>query len=218
MAVLEKIRQNLGLNAPLWHQYLDYFGRIFHGNLGYSYVSDEPVTTIITHALPVDLSLAIPAGIIWLSVGLGLGSFAARHSTSVGARTATVFVLAGLSIPTFMLGIALVYLFGGIWIPGLDLFPRPGNSWTPFLVSPLEWAHGLILPWITLAFISSATYVRLSRSSMREVLGEDFVQAVLSQDRPVVQGVVLATSAFIVVANIVVDGLYGVIDPRVRVS
>jgi hypothetical protein len=74
-----------------------------------------------------------------------------------------------------MLGIALVYLFGGIWIPGLDLFPRPGSSWTPFLVSPLEWAHGLILPWITLAFISSATYVRLSRSSMREVLGEDYI-------------------------------------------
>ena len=276
VAVLERIRQNLGLNLPLWHQYLDYFGRIFHGNLGYSYVSGAPVTTVIIHALPVDLSLAIPAGIIWLSVGLGLGSFAARNSTSVGARTATLFVLAGLSIPTFMLGIALVYLFGGIWIPGLDLFPRPGSSWTPFLVSPLEWAHGLILPWITLAFISSATYVRLSRSSMREVLGEDYitsararglserrvvyrhalhaaiapimtqfgidlatllggaiiteivfnlpglgraiVEAVLSQDRPVVQGVVLAASAFIVVANIVVDGLYGVIDPRVRVS
>jgi peptide/nickel transport system permease protein len=275
-ATLERIRENLGLHTPLWNQYLDYFGRIFHANLGYSYASGEPVTTIIIRALPVDLSLAIPAGIIWLSVGLGLGTLAARRSTSVGARTAALLVLAGLSIPTFMLGMALVYLFGGTWIPGLDLFPRPGNSWTPFLVSPLEWAHGLILPWITLAFISSATYVRLSRSSMREVLGEDYITAararglserrvvyrhalhaaivpimtqfgidlatllggaiitevvfelpglgraivgaVLSQDRPVVQGVVLAASAFIVVANIIVDGLYGVIDPRVRVS
>jgi peptide/nickel transport system permease protein len=140
-------------------------------------------------------------------------------------------------------------------------------------VSPLQWAHGLILPWITLAFVSSATYVRLWRSSLRDVLGEEYitaararglserrvvfrhaihaavspvmtqfgidlatvlggaiitevvfdlpglgratVQAIFNQDRPVVQGVVLATSAFIVVANIIVDALYSVIDPRV---
>jgi len=275
-ATLERIRESLGLTLPLWQQYLDYFGRIFHGNLGYSYVSGQPVTTIILRALPVDLSLAIPAGILWLIVGLGLGTFAARRTASIPARTATIFVLAGLSVPTFMLGIALVDLFGGVLIPGLHLFPLPGESWTPFQVNPLAWAHGLILPWITLAFVSSATYVRLSRSAMRDVLGEEYitaararglserrvlyrhalhaaaspimtqfgidlatvlggaiitevvfdlpglgraaVQAIFSQDRPVVQGVVLAASAFIVVVNIVVDGLYGVIDPRVTVS
>ena len=141
----------------------------------------------------------------------------------------------------------------------LHLFPRPGESWTPFLINPLGWAYGLVLPWITLALVSSATYVRLTRSSMRDVLGEDYitaararglsdrrvvyrhalhaavspvmtqfgvdlgtvlggaivtevvfnspgwgramVQAVLSQDRPVVQGSCWATSAFIVVAQ-----------------
>jgi peptide/nickel transport system permease protein len=274
--VLQRIRESLGLNQPLWTQYLDYFGRIFHGNLGYSYVSDAPVTTIIVRALPVDLSLAIPAALIWLGVGLGIGSMAARHTSSARARGATLFILGGLSIPTFMLGIALVYVFCGVLIPGLDLFPRPGASWTPFQVSPLQWAHGLILPWITLAFVSSATYVRLWRSSLRDVLGEEYitaararglserrilfrhaihaavspvmtqfgidlatvlggaiitevvfdlpglgravVQAIFNQDRPVVQGVALATSAFIVVANIVVDALYGVIDPRVKAS
>jgi peptide/nickel transport system permease protein len=274
--VLQKIREALGLNLPLWQQYLDYFGRIFHGNLGYSYLSGQPVTSIIFRALPVDLSLAIPAGIIWLGVGLLVGSIAARRSRSVGARAATLFILAGLSVPTFLLGIALFYVFSGVLIPGLDLFPRPGASWTPFQVNPLEWAHGLVLPWITLAFVSSATYVRLWRSSLRDVLGEEYitaararglserrvvyrhalhaamspimtqfgidlaavlggaiitevvfdlpglgravVQAVFNQDRPVVQGVVLATSTFIVVANIVVDALYGVIDPRVTLS
>jgi peptide/nickel transport system permease protein len=274
--VLQKIREALGLNLPLWQQYLDYFGRIFHGNLGYSYLSGQPVTSIIFRALPVDLSLAIPAGIIWLGVGLLVGSIAARRSRSVGARTATLFILAGLSVPTFLLGIALFYVFSGVLIPGLDLFPRPGANWTPFQVNPLEWAHGLVLPWITLAFVSSATYVRLWRSSLRDVLGEEYitaararglserrvvyrhalhaamspimtqfgidlaavlggaiitevvfdlpglgravVQAVFNQDRPVVQGVVLATSTFIVVANIVVDALYGVIDPRVTLS
>jgi len=276
VAVLQKIREALGLTLPLWQQYLDYFGRILHGNLGYSYVSGQPVTSIILRALPVDLSLAIPAGIIWLGVGLLVGSIAARRSTSVGARGATLFILAGLSVPTFILGIALIYVFTGVLIPGLDLFPRPGESWTPFQVNPLEWAHGLVLPWITLAFVSSATYVRLWRSSLRDVLGEEYitaararglserrvvyrhamhaaispimtqfgidlagvlggaiitevvfdlpglgravVQAIFNQDRPVVQGVVLATSAFIVVANIVVDALYGVVDPRVTLS
>ena len=150
----------------------------------------------------------------------------------------------------------------------------PGQSWTPFQVSPLEWAHGLILPWITLAFVSSATYVRLWRSSLRDVLGQEYitaarargisewrityrhalraaispvmiqfgidlatvlggaivtevvfqlpglgrtmVQAILNEDRPVVQGAVIAMSAFIVVASIAVDVLHALIDPRIR--
>jgi peptide/nickel transport system permease protein len=232
------------------------------------------VSSIVLRALPVDISLALPAGIIWLSVGVVVGTIAARHPNSRRAWTAMLFVLGGLSIPTFIFGIALINLFTGVH--GLALFPRPGESWTPFLVNPLQWAHGLILPWIALAFVSSATYVRLWRSSLRDVLGEDYitaarargisesritythalraavspimiqfgidlatvlggaivtevvfqlpglgrtmVQAVLSQDRPVVQGAVLVTSAFIVVANIAVDILHTLIDPRIRVA
>jgi peptide/nickel transport system permease protein len=271
---LQKIRENLGLNHPLWQQYLEYFGRIFHGNLGYSYGSDAPVTSIVFHAIPVDISLAVPAGIIWLSIGLSVGTIAARRPNSIRAWAATIFVLAGLSVPTFIFGGALIYIFGSLVIHGVTIFPRPGQSWTPFLVSPLEWAHGLILPWITLAFVSSATYVRLWRSSLLDVLGQEYitaarargisewritfrhalsaavppimiqfgvdlatvlggaivtevvfqlpglgrtmVEAILNQDRPVVQGAVLVTSAFIVVANIVVDALHTLIDPRVR--
>jgi peptide/nickel transport system permease protein len=273
---LQRIREALGLTHPLWQQYLEYFGRIFHGNLGSSFSSGAPVSSIILHAIPVDISLAVPAAIIWLAVGFGVGTIAARQPTSKRAWAATLFVFAGLSIPTFMLGIALVYIFGGLLIHGLDLFPVPGESWTPFTVNPLEWAHGLILPWITLAFVSSATYVRLWRSSLRDVLGEEYitaarargiserrityryalraaisptmiqfgidlgtvlggavvtevvfdlpglgrtmVQAVLSQNRPVVLGAVIVASAFIVVANIAVDALHSLIDPRIRVS
>jgi peptide/nickel transport system permease protein len=271
---LQRIRESLGLNHPLWQQYLDYFGRILHGNLGYSYGSGAPVSSIVLRALPVDISLALPAGIIWLGVGLSVGTIAARHPNSRRAWAATLFVFAGLSIPTFIFGVALVYLFGGVLIQGIHLFPRPGESWTPFLVSPLEWAHGLILPWITLAFVSSATYVRLWRSSLRDVLGQEYitaarargiserrityrhalraaispimiqfgvdlatvlggaivtevvfqlpglgrtmVQAIISEDRPVIQGAVIATSAFIVVASIAVDVLHTLIDPRIR--
>jgi peptide/nickel transport system permease protein len=273
---LQRIRESLGLTHPLWQQYLDYFGRIMHGDLGYSFSSAEPVSSIVLRAIPVDISLAIPAGIIWLSVGLVVGTIAARHPNTIRAWTATLLVFAGLSIPTFIFGIALVYIFGGVLIHGLDLFPRPGESWTPFLVNPLKWAHGLILPWITLAFVSSATYVRLWRSSLRDVLGEEYitaarargisewrityrhalraavspimiqfgidlatvlggaivtevvfqlpglgrtmVEAILNQDRPIVQGAILVTSAFIVVTNIAVDVLHSLIDPRIRIS
>jgi peptide/nickel transport system permease protein len=273
---LQRIRESLGLTHPLWQQYLDYFGRIIHGDLGYSFGSAEPVSSIVLRAIPVDISLAIPAGIIWLSIGLVVGTVAARHPNTIRAWSATLLVFAGLSIPTFILGIALVYIFSGVLIHGLDLFPRPGESWTPFLVNPLQWAHGLILPWITLAFVSSATYVRLWRSSLRDVLGQEYitaarargisewrityrhglraavspvmiqfgidlatvlggaivtevvfqlpglgrtmVEAILNQDRPIVQGAILATSAFIVVTNIVVDVVHSLIDPRIRVS
>ena len=133
---LNRIREELGLNLPLWQQYLNYFGRILHGNLGYSYVSGEPVTTIVARAVPVDLSLAIPAGVIWLTVGLGLGIMAARHPNSARARAATLFVFAGLSVPTFIVGIALLDLFDGVLIRWLGLFPPPGSSWTPFLTNP----------------------------------------------------------------------------------
>ena len=271
---LQQIRESLGLDHPLWQQYLDYLGRIVHGDLGYSYGSGAPVTSIIFRALPVDISLAIPAAIIWLGVGLSIGTIAARSPDSRRAWTATLFVFAGLSIPTFIFGGMLIYVFCGVLIQGLHLFPPPGESWTPFQVSPLEWAHGLVLPWITLAFVSSATYVRLWRSSFRDVLGQEYitaarargipewrityrhavsaaispvmiqfgidlatvlggaivtevvfqlpglgrtmVQAILSEDRPVVQGAVIATSSFIVVVTIAVDVLHTLIDPRIR--
>lgn len=273
---LAKIRESLGLTRPMWEQYVDFFARIFHGDLGYSYVSSEPVAGIIFRSIPVDLSLAIPAAVIWLTVGLGIGIAAARRPESRRARYASIFVIAGVSVPTFFLGTALVDVLGGVFFPRLSVFPPPGASWTPFLVNPLQWAHGLILPWITLAFASSATYVRLSRSSMRDVLGEEYiiaarargvserrviyrhalhaaitpimtqfaidlatvlggaivtevvfdlpglgramVRGVLTEDRPVVQGVVVAVSLFVVVANIVVDALYSIVDPRVRLA
>lgn len=271
---LERIRLSLGLNHPLWQQYLEYFGRIFHGDLGYSYGSGAPVSSIVLRAIPVDISLAVPAGIIWLAIGLSIGTIAARRPNSRRAWAATLFVFAGVAIPTFVFGVALIDIFTTIRVHGNYLFPPPGESWTPFLVNPLEWAHGLVLPWLTLAFVSSATYVRLWRSSLRDVLGQDYitaarargisesrityhhamsvaispvviqfgvdlatvlggaivteivfqlpglgrtmVQAVLNEDRPVVQGAVIATSAFIVVASIAVDVLHTLIDPRIR--
>src|SRR5579884_3458916 len=273
-AMIQRITDSLGLQRPLWQQYLAYFDRIFHLNLGYSFTSNAPVWNIVAHAVPVDVSLAVPAALIWLSVGLSIGVMAARHPGSLRARVATILVLGGMSIPSFLLGTLLVYVFTGLLTHALNVFPPPGESWTPFTSNPIEWAHGLVLPWLTLGFASAATYVRLTRSAFRDVLSEDYITAarargvperrlilrhalrvavtplltqfgidfaaviagaivtevifglpglgrtligaVDSQDLPVVQGVVLLLSTVVVVANLVVDILYGVIDRRVR--
>jgi len=274
--LVASIRAALGLNKPLWQQYLGYLGRLFQGNLGESYKLHEQVTSLIGQWVQVDISLAVGAGIIWLVMGLSVGILAARRPRSVWDRGATVFVLTGLSTPTFILGLLLLYLFFYILTTnGIAIFPGAGN-YTPFLTNPAQWAHDLILPWLTLALITAATYARLSRSSLLEVLGEDYIRtarakglserriiyrhalraaftpivtqfgidlatvlggaiitetvfglpglgqnvvlAISRQDLPVIEGIVLIAAAFIVVANIVVDALYAVVDPRVRLT
>ena len=276
VAQVAAITKSLGLDQPLWHQYLGFLGRVLSGNLGESYKLHEPVTTLLGRWAPVDISLAIPAGIIWLAMGLGVGIIAARRPRSIWDRSATVFVLTGLSTPTFILGLLLLYLFFYILTThGIGIFPGAG-TYTAFNQDPVQWARDLILPWITLALITAATYARLSRSSLLETLGEDYirtarakglserrityrhalraaitpivtqfgidlatvlggaiitetvfglpglgqnvVQAIARDDLPVIEGIVLVAAAFIVVANIVVDTLYAVIDPRVRLS
>jgi peptide/nickel transport system permease protein len=266
----------LGLNHPVWQQYLIYLNRLIHLNLGTSYKLRESVTALIGQWVPIDIALAVGAGIIWLVLGLSIGILAARRPRSVWDRSATVFVLTGLSTPTFILGLLLLYIFFYILTThGISIFPGAG-TWTPLHVNPLQWLRDLILPWITLALITAATYARLSRSSLLDTLGEDYIRtarakglserrvmyrhalraaitpivtqfgidlatvlggaiitetvfglpglgqnvvlAISREDLPVIQGIVLVAAAFIVAANIVVDVLYAVIDPRVRLS
>src|ERR1039458_8519040 len=139
------IRASLGLDHPLWQQYLSYLGRLITGNLG-------------------------------LILGLSVGILAARRPRSVWDRSATVFVLTGLSTPTFILGLLLLYVFFYLLTThGVSIFPGAGN-YTPFLTNPAQWVRDLILPWLTLALITAATYARLSRSSLLEVLGEDYIR------------------------------------------
>ena len=188
-------------------------------------------------------------------------------------RTFTGLALLFYSMPTFVLGFLLLLIFYyELTIHGLNAFP--GSGYTPFTTNPFEWFRGLVLPWFTLALVSAATYTRLTRGSMLDVMGEDYirtarakglserrvifrhslraaltpvvtqfgidvgvllggaiiteqvfglpglgytaVQAIGQQDLPVIIGVVLVAATAVVVANIVVDALYAVLDPRVR--
>lgn len=273
--LVHSVTAQLGLDQPIQVQYWHFIVRLLHGDLGFSYYSHEPVTTLIARALPVTASLAIGAAIIWVVLGVLIGILSATRPRTLLDRAATLFALTGLSFPTFVLGLLLLYfLFFQLHLAGINLFP--GSGYVPLTQDPAGWFSHLILPWITLAVASMAVYVRLTRGQMLEVFGEDYirtarakglsdarvtfrhalraalvpivtqfgidvavllggaivteqvfglnglgrmsVQAVVNQDEPVIIAVVLLAAVFVVIANIVVDLLYAVLDPRVRLT
>ena len=269
------VTHQLGLDQPIYVQYGDFIGRLLHGDLGYSYYSHQPVSSLIGAALPVTASLVVGSALIWVVLGVLIGVLSATRPRSLLDRGATLFALTGLSMPTFVLGLLLLYLlFYQLHLGGVDFFPASG--YVPLTQSPGQWAQHLILPWVTLAIASMAVYTRLSRGQLLEVLGEDYirtarskglrerrvtyrhalrsalvpivtqfgidvatllggaivteqvfglnglgrmsVQAITNQDEPVIIAVVLLAAVFVVIANIVVDILYAVLDPRVRLT
>ena len=268
------VKHRLGLDRPILVQYRDYLWRLLHGDLGYSFYNSSPVRSLIWQRVPVTFSLALGAAVLWLSMGISAGVLAATRPRSPADRVVTFTALFFYSMPSFLLGVIVFYLFFyRLHLAGIGWFP--GNGYVAFTSSPLRWMQHLILPWFTLALVTAATYARLTRGSMLDVVGEDYIrtarakglterrviyrhalrsaltpvvtqfgidfgallggviivenifglpglgqlalQSVLQQDLPVVIGTILVASAFIVVANIVVDVCYGVLDPRVRV-
>ena len=268
------ITARLGLNKPVIVQYGEFLGRLVHGNLGYSYYNSEPVTQLILSRLPVSISVAVGAAVMWLLIGISAGILAAARPRSIADRLVTSISLFFYSMPVFLLGVLLLYfLFFRLWTAGVHLFPGSGYA---SLSNPIQWARYLFLPWLTIALGSAATYSRLTRSGLLETFGHDYlrtarakglsgrrvlfvhalrssltpivtqagidlgiilggvviaenifglpglgalaVQSITTQDLPVIIGIVLLSSFFVVIANIVVDLLYTVLDPRVRAN
>lgn len=162
--------------APQDTQYGIYTGRLLHGDLGYSFRNDEPVRKTLLDRLPVTASLAIGAAVVWLLIGIPIGILAATKPRSVRDRAATVFALGGLSVPTFVMGLLFLYLFFYIFHTKLGIGYFPGNGYVPLTQDPLGWFQHLILPWFALALVSAASYSRITRGSLLEVLGEDYIR------------------------------------------
>ncbi len=271
---INMIKARLHLNQPVWGQYWDFLKQlVWHHNLGYSYYHEQPVSTILSHAFPITLSLAAGAAVIWLVLGVLSGILSAVRRGSVLDRVITTLALFFYSMPTFVLGLMLLFLVSyQLQKRGIRTFP--GQGYVYFTASPLKWLESLVLPWLTLALVSAATYTRLTRGSMLEVMGEDYIRTarakglrerrvvfrhglrsaltpVASQfgidvgvlvggaivtetvfgmpglgytaihsidngDLPVIIGIVIIASAAVVVANILIDIAYAVLDPRVR--
>jgi peptide/nickel transport system permease protein len=284
--ILDQIRHRLELDIPVVDQYARFVSGIFFGRtfsptspqpiecaapcLGYSWDKHAEVLTLIARAAPVTFWLAIGAFILWIFSGVSLGIFAALKRGRWPDRLVVSLSLIGYSMPSFFLGL-LLYVFV---IISLKLLPLP--QWVSPFVDPFRFLQTMILPWIVLATLNAAFYMRLTRNQVLEVLGDDYVRtarakglpervvvikhalragltpivtaagldlayllggAIISEsifslpglgalaigsitksDLPLIAGITLVTSTIIVVANFVVDMLYAVVDPRVRIT
>lgn len=177
------IRRDLGLDQPIWQQFFVYVAGIFTGRtigdnacdapcLGYSFVNKQPVWDTVVDRLPVTVSLAIGAVILFLVFGVGLGMLAALRKGKMADKLSMGFALIGGSMQIYVLAPFFLYIF----VYSSQILERP--SYTSFWDDPLAWANGLLLPWICLAIIFVSSYARLTRSSMVDVLNEDYIRTV----------------------------------------
>jgi peptide/nickel transport system permease protein len=272
--VINEVIANLGLNQPIMVQYWHFLDGLLHGNLGFSYYNQEPVTTMLKQDLPPTISLVIGGVILWLAVGLTVGIISATRARSLFDRVSNVAVLIGLSMPVFVIGELLILV---VFVP----LQQHGFTWIDTGYSGisngfLTWMGHMILPWITLAAVQAAVYTRLMRGQLLDTMGEDYirtarskglserrvtfrhgvrsaltpvvsqlgvdvgqllggvvvveavfglggigqvsVQAIDTDNLPVIIGFVIIAAVFVVAANIIVDLVYALLDPRVRIS
>jgi peptide/nickel transport system permease protein len=275
----------LGLDKPIYVQYGRFVKGIVAGRnynsgptvtrcpapcFGYSFRRDQAVWPLLLDRLPVTLSLAVGAAILWLIGGVFAGIVSALRRGSFVDRAAMMVALAGVSLPIYFTGLIAQLIF----VHQLHWFE--GGQYVPLLTNPFDWASKLVLAWITLALLYAATYARLTRANMLETMTEDYVRtarakgllerkvigkhvmrsvltpivtifgldlggllggailtesvfslpglgklsidAVNQSDLPIILGVVLFAAFFIIFANLIVDLLYAVIDPRVRLG
>jgi peptide/nickel transport system permease protein len=184
-ANLEKARAVMGLDAPLLEQFWDFLKGIVVGRtygsggaaircsapcLGYSFQHDLPVTTLIARTLPVSASIAVGAAVLWFVTGVGAGLVAALRRGKVSDKLVMTTAIVGVSAPTYLVGLLLILACGFM----LGVLPTGG--YVPLATSPAQWAYHLIGPWCVLAFVHAAIYARLTRSTMLDTLGEDYVR------------------------------------------
>jgi peptide/nickel transport system permease protein len=165
------IRQQLGLDRPLVHQYLDWVGGILHGDFGSSPLSGETVTGDIGDALSITLPLVLASTVLSIVVAVPLGIIAgARHRRADGVALSAVSQL-GIAIPTFWAGLILIVVFAVKWgVLPAGSFPRDG--WD----DKGRAAKSLVLPTVTLALAQGAVLLRFVRSATLDVLHQDYIR------------------------------------------
>ncbi|MBM6581870.1 ABC transporter permease [Microvirga sp. BT689] len=259
--VRENERRRLGLDRPFLERYVTFLGRAVRGDLGESYRSRQPVTRMISEQAGSTLELAAGGLVVGLGAGLLLGMVAGLKPNTWIDTLCMLVALAGVSLPSFWIGMMLIYVFG------MTL------AWVPIVGSGLA---ALVLPSITVGLFIAGGFARLVRSSIIDAMGQDYirtarakglgwakiafkhalrnamippvtllgiqiavlvggavvtenvfarpglgtmlVEAVLNKDLPLVQALVVYTTAAYVLVNLLVDLLYGLIDPRVQVG
>lgn len=183
-AQVEAIRAHLGLDQPVWQRYFGFIMGILRGDLGYSFFNQQPVITLIEAALPVTVSVAVGGLAVALLIGIVTGAFSGRNPGGFTDRIASLLVLTGLSVPTFVVGLFLLsMLFYALTVAGLPIFPASG--YVSVTQNPGEWARHLILPWLTVGLTNAAVYARLTRSQVIGAYSQAWVDtAIMKGLRP----------------------------------
>ena len=274
---VERIEKLLGLDDPVPVQYARFLKQlVVDQSLGHSFATRQEVNDIIKAAAPVTASLVLGGVVIWLMVAFPIGILSALRPRTLLDRAGMVFVLVGVSAHPVWIGLLLSYLVGF----KLGLTPLGGycdmiNPSTD-CGGPAQWAHSLLLPWVTFALLYAALYTRMIRANVMETMNEDYVRTARAKgapesrvmrghilrnallpivtilgmdiglllggaiftesvfglpglgktavgalegfDLPTVQGIVVFATLAIIALNLIVDLLYAVIDPRIRLS
>ena len=245
-AVIEKISKEMGLDKPLYVQFLQYIAHALRGDFGTSYRLNRNVTKIILEAFPNTVKLSLLAAVVAWIIGIVAGIIAAVRQNKLLDRLFMGGALIGVSMPVFMTALVLQYLFAFKF------------KWFP--VSGFDSFRAMILPAIVLGWNSAGSIARMTRSNLVEIMQNDFivkhalknamlpvvtmmalqvssmlsgavltesvfgvpgigrlaVNAIETRDMPLLQGTVIFTTILIIVGNLVADLLYNVLDPRIR--
>ena len=172
---VEALRERMGLNDPIPVQYADYLGNLLRGDLGTSMINGKSISEQIAYVLPYTLQLTAASVLFGTLLGVPLGVLTALKRNSAADYLGRVFSLAGLSIPAFYLAILLIFTFAVRlgWLPAIgggDIYNDPIGS-----------LRYLVLPTLTLGLIMTASVTRLTRSTMLNVLREDYVRTAQGQ-------------------------------------
>ncbi|EEP70156.1 binding-protein-dependent transport system inner membrane component [Micromonospora sp. ATCC 39149] len=171
----DALRERSGLDRPLVAQYVSYVSHALTGDLGVSFRSGQPVTTIVLERLPATLSLAVTAVLLALLVAFPLGVLSAVRSGSALDHAARVFSQFGVSVPDFWTGIMGILLFAGVlgWLPP--------SGYVALTEDPAGWASHVILPATAVGLVTASILTRFIRSSVLEVLSEDYVRTAVAK-------------------------------------
>jgi peptide/nickel transport system permease protein len=208
---VEEVKHYLGLDQPFYVQYGKFLKRlVVEGSLGHSFLTRRSVNEEILRAAPITASLVFGAMVLVLSIAIPLGIFSALRPRSLLDRTAMIYVLIGISLPSFWIGLVLSYVVGYKlgWTPiggYCEVFSVPeaavcGGLW--------DWAYHMILPCLTLAIVVAGTYVRFVRAEVMDTLSMDFVRTARAKgapERTVIRSHVLRNAMLPVVTMVGMD-------------
>jgi len=203
-ATIEALEKEMGLDIPIWQQYMVFLRGLLSGDLGKSLINGMPIAPQVARVLPYTLELTLSSSIFGIIFGIPLGVFTALRRNRMFDYVGRTLSLAGISLPSFFLGILMMLVFS----VKLDLFPVVGGG---DIHDPVDSLHHLFLPGLTLGLMMTAYITRTTRSSVLNVLREDYVRTARAKgmrERIVIYGHTLRNALLPVVSLI---GVYAIV-------